>query len=82
MMMELNRVSSHLVALATGGLELGALTAMEFGFRERELVMDIFEMVSGLRMNTRTSVRAASPRICPRTAPRRSARRSRCCASA
>jgi NADH-quinone oxidoreductase subunit D len=50
-MMELNRISSHLVALATGGLELGALTAMEFGFRERELVMDIFEMVSGLRMN-------------------------------
>lgn len=51
MMMELNRVSSHLVALATGGLELGALTAMEFGFRERELILDIFEMVSGLRMN-------------------------------
>ncbi len=51
MMMELNRISSHLVALATGGLELGALTAMEFGFRERELVLDIFEMVSGLRMN-------------------------------
>jgi NADH-quinone oxidoreductase subunit D len=36
MMMELNRVSSHLVALATGGMELGALTAMIFGFRERE----------------------------------------------
>ena len=52
MMMELNRVSSHLVALATGGMELGALTAMEFGFRERELVLDIFEMVSGLRMNS------------------------------
>ena len=52
MMMELNRISSHLVALATGGMELGALTAMEFGFRERELVLDIFEMVSGLRMNS------------------------------
>jgi NADH-quinone oxidoreductase subunit D len=51
-MMELNRISSHLVALATGGLELGALTAMEFGFRERELVLDIFEMVTGLRMNS------------------------------
>ena len=36
MMMELNRISSHLVALATGGMELGALTAMIFGFRERE----------------------------------------------
>jgi NADH-quinone oxidoreductase subunit D len=49
--MELNRISSHLVALATGGMELGALTAMTFGFRERELILDIFEMVTGLRMN-------------------------------
>ncbi len=52
MMMELNRISSHLVALATGGMELGALTAMIFGFRERELILDIFEMVTGLRMNS------------------------------
>jgi NADH-quinone oxidoreductase subunit D len=52
MMMELNRISSHLVALATGGMELGALTAMTFGFRERELVLDLFEMVTGLRMNS------------------------------
>ena len=52
LMMELNRVSSHLVALATGGMELGALTAMTFGFRERELVLDLFEMVTGLRMNS------------------------------
>jgi NADH-quinone oxidoreductase subunit D len=51
MMMELNRISSHLVAIATGGMELGALTAMTFGFRERELVLDIFEMITGLRMN-------------------------------
>jgi len=52
MMMELNRVSSHLVALATGGMELGALSAMIFGFREREVVLDIFELVTGLRMNS------------------------------
>lgn len=52
MMMELNRISSHLVALATGGMELGALSAMIFGFRERELVLDIFELVTGLRMNS------------------------------
>ena len=52
MMMELNRVSSHLVALATGGMELGALSAMIFGFRERETILDIFEAVSGLRMNS------------------------------
>ena len=51
MLMELNRVSSHLVALATGGMELGALTAMTFGFRERELILDLFEIISGLRMN-------------------------------
>jgi len=51
MMMELNRISSHLVYLATGGMELGALTAMTFGFRERELVLDVFEMITGLRMN-------------------------------
>jgi NADH-quinone oxidoreductase subunit D len=51
MLMELNRISSHLVALATGGMELGALTAMTFGFRDRELILDVFEMVTGLRMN-------------------------------
>ena len=51
MLMELNRVASHLVALATGGMELGAVTAMLFGFRERELILDIFEMITGLRMN-------------------------------
>ncbi|MCU0283253.1 MAG: NADH-quinone oxidoreductase subunit D [Candidatus Nanopelagicales bacterium] len=51
MLMELNRISSHLVCLATGGMELGALTAMTFGFRERELILDLFELVTGLRMN-------------------------------
>ncbi|BBX21837.1 NADH-quinone oxidoreductase subunit D [Mycolicibacter terrae] len=51
LMMELNRISSHLVALATGGMELGALSVMLFGFRERELVLDIFEAITGLRMN-------------------------------
>ncbi|MBF6541927.1 NADH-quinone oxidoreductase subunit D [Nocardia brasiliensis] len=51
MLMELNRISSHLVALATGGMELGALTPMLFGFRERELILDVFETITGLRMN-------------------------------
>ena len=50
-LMELNRISSHLVCLATGGMELGALTAMTFGFRERELILDLFEIITGLRMN-------------------------------
>ena len=49
--MELNRIASHLVWLATGGLELGALTAMTASFRERELVLDVLEMITGLRMN-------------------------------
>jgi NADH-quinone oxidoreductase subunit D len=51
LLMELNRISSHLVCIATGGMEMGALSAMIFGFRERELVLDIFEMITGLRMN-------------------------------
>ena len=48
---ELNRLSSHLVAIATGGMEIGALTVMTIGFRERELVLDLFELITGLRMN-------------------------------
>ena len=51
MMMEFNRISSHMVALGTGALELGALSPMIFAFREREKVLDVFEMVAGLRMN-------------------------------
>jgi NADH-quinone oxidoreductase subunit D len=51
LMMELNRVSSHLVWLATTGLELGALSIMLYGFREREEILDILEEVTGLRMN-------------------------------
>jgi NADH-quinone oxidoreductase subunit D len=51
MMMEFNRISSHMVALGTGALELGALSPMIFCFSERERVLDIFELVSGLRMN-------------------------------
>ena len=51
LMMEINRLSSHWVWLATGGMELGALTAMTNGFRAREKCLDIFELVTGLRMN-------------------------------
>jgi len=51
LLMELNRISSHLVAIATGGMELGALTVMTIGFRERELCLDLFEFITGLRMN-------------------------------
>ncbi|HET9723077.1 MAG TPA: NADH dehydrogenase (quinone) subunit D [Actinomycetota bacterium] len=48
---ELNRIASHLVWLATSGMELGAVSVMLFGFREREVILDIFEMATGLRMN-------------------------------
>ncbi|MGH2724060.1 MAG: NADH dehydrogenase (quinone) subunit D [Actinomycetota bacterium] len=48
---ELNRIASHLIWLATSGLELGAISMMLYGFRERELILDIFEAISGLRMN-------------------------------
>jgi NADH-quinone oxidoreductase subunit D len=48
---ELNRISSHLVWLATGGLELGAVSVMLYGMREREVILDIFESITGLRMN-------------------------------
>jgi NADH-quinone oxidoreductase subunit D len=48
---ELNRIASHLVWLATGALELGAVSVMLYGFRERELILEIFEAITGLRMN-------------------------------
>lgn len=48
---ELNRISSHLVWLGTSGMELGALSMMLYGFREREDILDIFEHITGLRMN-------------------------------
>jgi NADH-quinone oxidoreductase subunit D len=51
LLMELNRISSHLVALATGGMEIGALTVMTIGFREREVLLHLFEALTGLRMN-------------------------------
>ena len=51
LMMELNRVSSHLVCLGTGGNELGATTIMTQAFTGREEILRIFELVAGLRMN-------------------------------
>ncbi|MTD14469.1 NADH-quinone oxidoreductase subunit D [Nakamurella sp. YIM 132087] len=51
LLMELTRITSHLVALATGGMELGALTGMTAGFREREEGLHLMEFLTGLRMN-------------------------------
>jgi NADH-quinone oxidoreductase subunit D len=51
LMCELNRVSSHLLWLATNGSDLGAIGMLVYGWRERELVLAFFEKVTGLRMN-------------------------------
>ena len=51
MMVELNRLASHLVWFGTQGLDMGAMSAMFYGFREREVLIDFFEMITGLRMN-------------------------------
>jgi NADH-quinone oxidoreductase subunit D len=51
LMAELNRVSSHLLFLATNGIDLGAVSMLLYGWREREEVLRFFETVTGLRMN-------------------------------
>jgi NADH-quinone oxidoreductase subunit D len=51
MVNELTRIASHLLWLATTGLELGAISIMLYAWREREVVLRIFEMITGLRMN-------------------------------
>ncbi|MFH5822015.1 NADH-quinone oxidoreductase subunit D [Georgenia sp. AZ-5] len=51
LLMELNRIASHLVAIGTSGNELGATTMMTVAFRGREDILRIFERITGLRMN-------------------------------
>ncbi len=50
---ELNRIHSHLIWLATAALELGAISMFWYCFREREQILDLFELVTGARMHTR-----------------------------
>jgi len=50
---ELNRIHSHLVWLGTSALELGAISMFWYAFRERELILDLSELVTGYRMHTR-----------------------------
>jgi NADH-quinone oxidoreductase subunit D len=50
---ELNRIHSHLVFLGTSALELGAISMFWYCFREREMILDLYEMVTGARMHTR-----------------------------
>ena len=49
-MAELNRIASHLVFFGTSGLEAGAWTPLIYGFRERECILDLFEMTCGQRL--------------------------------
>jgi NADH-quinone oxidoreductase subunit D len=51
--LELNRIASHLFGLATGALDLGAITMLWWGCRDRDLILDLFEMSSGQRIHTR-----------------------------
>src|ERR671915_305167 len=53
LMCELNRIHSHLVFLGTAALELGAISMFWYTFRERDQILDLFEMVTGVRMHTR-----------------------------
>jgi NADH-quinone oxidoreductase subunit D len=48
---ELNRMSSHLLFMATNGMDIGAVSMMLYGWREREVVLRFFQKVTGLRMN-------------------------------
>jgi NADH-quinone oxidoreductase subunit D len=51
LMVELNRMSSHLLFQATNGMDIGAVSMMLYGWREREECLRLFEFVTGLRMN-------------------------------
>ena len=51
MLVELNRISSHLLFQATNGMDLGAVSMMLYGWRDREEVLRLLEMITGLRMN-------------------------------
>ena len=51
LMSELNRMSSHLLFMATNGMDIGAVSMMIYGWREREEVLRFFQKVTGLRMN-------------------------------
>jgi NADH-quinone oxidoreductase subunit D len=53
LLLELNRIHSHLIWLGTGALELGAISLLWYCFNARDTVLDLFELVGGARMHTR-----------------------------
>ena len=53
LLLELNRIHSHLIWLGTGALEIGAISMLWYCFNARDLVLDLFELVGGTRMHTR-----------------------------
>jgi len=53
LLLELNRIHSHLIWLGTGALELGAISLLWYCFNARDVVLDLFELVTGARMHTR-----------------------------
>ena len=65
MLVELNRMSSHLLFQATNGMDIGAVSMMLYGWREREEVLRYLEYVTGLRMNHNFIRPVVSPPTCP-----------------
>src|SRR2546423_13905849 len=51
--LELNRIASHLFWLGTSALDLGAITMLWWALRDRDMILDLFEMSGGQRMHTR-----------------------------
>ncbi len=76
---ELQRINSHLVWLGTHGMEVGAVSVMLYCFRERELLLNINELLAGFRLFPATSASAACARICPGSFTRPCARSSIAC---
>ena len=76
-MCELCRLASHLLWYGTGGLDLGATSAFMYAWRDREKLLDINELVSGVRMHTSFIRVGGLWRTCPTTSTRWSARSSR-----
>ena len=79
LMAEMNRMASHLLFMATNGMDLGAVSMMIYGWREREEVLRFFQEVTGLRMNHNYIRPAVWRPICPPDGATACCRSSTCC---